>query len=282
MVPETVRLYLDTQQWNYLARNDAYQPAALKAARKALRRAIATRRLSVVGSLPLAQELAGARHGQPVKYGVMRDLALDAIENRWLLPLDERYRAEMALGGIVPVPDCYLDEKRMRGVRAVLSDVDDIEQIALSTKSKVTSFRVDQQVLQETARAHLQAAGSVKLSAEMAQWLEDVDIAGWVSDIIEEGGQRTFRSRRGPDADLRTVVPSAWAFTAFKLVRIKLNLGDRRAIKEGDYFDAEHFAACPYFDVLVTDDKAFRETIQLTPIRFEVRNFQWLLGELRL
>lgn len=67
-------------------------------------------------------------------------------------------------------------------------------------------------------------------------------------------------------------VPSAWHFATFWLARMKLNLGEGRAIKASDRIDAEHYSASFYADVLVTDDRAFTETckmIQDRPFRIE-------------
>jgi hypothetical protein len=47
------------------------------------------------------------------------------------------------------------------------------------------------------------------------------------------------------------------------MARIYLNVGENRSIKESDYYDAEHWAAATYADVLVRDDAAMTDTMKL-------------------
>ena len=80
---------------------------------------------------------------------------------------------------------------------------------------------------------------------------------------------------------MRATVPSAWLFTAFKLARLVRNLGDGRAIKAGDYLDADHVGCGVYFEILVTDDNELRETCALLKDPpFRVEGFQELVTRL--
>lgn len=102
----------------------------------------------------------------------------------------------------------------------------------------------------------------------------------WVRDVVDERALGTLVWPRSvPSCD---IVPSAWLFVAFKAARIMLNLAENRAIKASDYMDVEHVACGYYFDVLVTDDRALRETCALlgTELPFKIEGFRDVLVRL--
>jgi hypothetical protein len=107
-------------------------------------------------------------------------------------------------------------------------------------------------------------------------WWRDLDVDDWVQDVVDDDVRRILQEKREPSA--RCTVPSAWLFVAFKAARIALNVGENRTIKPSDYLDAEHVACGFYFDVLVTDDKALRETCGLlgADLPFEIEGFREL------
>jgi hypothetical protein len=51
-----------------------------------------------------------------------------------------------------------------------------------------------------------------------------------------------------------------WRFHAYKLARIYLNVAEGRRIKGSDLFDAHHYVAASYMNVMVSDDRDLRDT----------------------
>jgi hypothetical protein len=60
-------------------------------------------------------------------------------------------------------------------------------------------------------------------------------------------------------------VASVRRFVAYYMGRMILNLGSNRRIDGSDAYDARHYVAASYADVMVTDDARFRETYQQIP-----------------
>jgi hypothetical protein len=54
---------------------------------------------------------------------------------------------------------------------------------------------------------------------------------------------------------------------SYQQARIVHTVGERRKIKPSDLDDAHHAAAGPYYDILVTDDRAFGQALDLIPDR---------------
>ena len=103
----------------------------------------------------------------------------------------------------------------------------------------------------------------------------------WTGDLVAAGLPPGWVSGQSGAGGFRADIPSAWLFTAFKLARIKRNLGEGRKISASDYIDAEHCGAGAYFDVLVTDDVEFRSTCELLPsCPFEIEGFSELRARL--
>jgi hypothetical protein len=272
-------LYLDTQQWNYLVEHEGSQPRLLRDARRCLRDAVTSGRVEIVGSLPLAQEISRTRHGNPAKFRAMRNLVLATVGHRWLRPLNERAVAE-SWSGPLPERSRYLLPTDATQMHRVLNDPREVEIIARATRAEVDEFVRTSREIRGRVEAILLAAGSEDLPSEVSRWWESGRVDEWVADILVGGvGQGGATSPRF-DGPMRKAVPSVWSFIAFKMARIKLNLGDARRIEAGDYFDAEHYGASPYFEVLVTDDRRFAETVAMIPQPVDVRDFDWLLTEL--
>jgi len=58
---------------------------------------------------------------------------------------------------------------------------------------------------------------------------------------------------------------SIWRFHAYKMARIFLNVGEGRKVLGSDMYDAHHYVAASYTDLLVTDDAGFQATCEAIP-----------------
>jgi hypothetical protein len=256
--------YLDTQQWNYFVDRAGWSASELAELRRALVAAVSRLDMAIVASAPLLQEIIGAARRHPGKYESMRDLLFDAIEARWLRPLNERHRAEAIVAGLIPIEHRYMNRKTRRDIEKLARRKVDISWVADTQHDHLNEFKIEQERIRSLARTQLGdevRLDDANLRRSVSEWWAGVDIASWVKDIVESGRTSGLLPEDGSGIrDVRATYPSVWHFTSYKLARIKLNLGDRRAIQASDYVDAEHYACGAYFDVLVTDDRAVRAT----------------------
>lgn len=109
---------------------------------------------------------------------------------------------------------------------------------------------------------NLEEHGGPPTPALMREWIAEVDIDEWVAEIASAGIARG----RYPTVDAgggRERFPSAWSFVATRLAKLVHVLGEGRKIRDSDLADAHHVACAPYIDVLVTDDRALGQAIDL-------------------
>lgn len=231
--------------------------------------AVSRHEVAIVSTAPLLQEIIGAERHHPGKYAIMRDLMFRTTGSRWLKPLNERHTNEAIRGGLLPIGHRYLNREFRRDLEKMAKRREDIKWVADAVHDQINEFKTKQERIRSLARAEL-ADGvpldDADLRKNMNEWWAGLDIASWVRDMAEAGVTKgLFPPGDSCLRDIRSSYPSVWHFTSFKLARIKLNLGDRRAIHPSDYVDAEHYACGAYFDVLVTDDRAFRHTADIIP-----------------
>jgi hypothetical protein len=280
------RLYLDTQQWNYFVERDGWSESELGELREALARKVADHQVRVLASAPLLQEIAGTKRKLPAKYGLMRDLLFATAGRLWLKPLNERHIEEASSGGVAPPARRYLKRDTRRALETMSRRAKDVDWIVDETHQEVTRFKAEQERIRHEIRTRLGIGFEMsqgQLRRLLDEWWAEGDVGSWVREIADEGANRLLlKSGPPPNANLRELFPSAWHLASFRLARVKLNLGEGRSIQRSDYFDAEHYASGAYFDVLVTDDKAFRDTCALIPDRpFRIEGFDDLVRRVR-
>lgn len=225
----------------------------------------------MVGSLDLLQELIEAlpRSGRNARR--MMDLFFKLVGNRLLLPLSERHPKEAVTGGLLSEEDRYLSRDVRRDVRHLVQSGQDVFEVAEELfREKVTFLNAEKSV-QQQMRDRLVEMGATKQGRLMRDWIAAVDIDDWVRDIVDagvSGGRVPSHVTAG-----RQQVPSASAFVAIRLARLARTIGEGRKIQDSDLADAHHVACGPYIDVLVTDDKELRSTLELVRDRL---SFEWL------
>jgi hypothetical protein len=212
----------------------------------------------------------------------MRDLLFDVTGNRWLLPLNERYCREAGAGGALSQSDCYLDSATRRSVESLSTRNEGTSSIADQTYEQTNQFKQQEEGIRTKLLIELpERTGSSNVRNVIEEWWSTVDVDEWLGDMVNESVKVQLFGNASEGAEPRTRIPSAWLFTAFKLARVKLNLGEGRSIKPSDCIDAEHCAAGAYYDVLITDDSAFRSTCEmLDPCPFQIETFDDLVDRL--
>lgn len=272
------RLFFDTNQWNYLVDHQAHDPGFLQGLRDQLKNSVRVHAIEVVGSLPLLQEIIRTDLSNPAKYSAMRDLAFDTVQHRWLKPINQRQIAEAGASGVQDASNRYLSRDARRRVQAMAVKQRTIKLVTDRTREEITQFKEEQDRLKPLALQALAEHGGDKVRT-VRDWYASIDVDDWVRDVVHESVRPQLAGSAAPSS--RELVPSVWLFTAFKLARLARNLGEGRAIKTGDYFDADHVGCGAYFDVLVTDDKEMRETCaMLNDPPFRVEPFSELIRRL--
>jgi hypothetical protein len=258
------RFFLDTNQWNYLCDPTAPSASASADLPRRFLDAVRTRQLAVVSSVAVLEELMGTAHSQPAKYSEMCDVIFRAVGQRWLLPLDQRASREAFCGGLLPDTQRYLPRSTRRRMQEEALRQEAVELIGNEVYMQVSTFKNDQEAIRTKLRHDVGREGAARFRETINHWWDhEADVRSWVSDLITSAIEHG-RAPGGARSD-RDGAPSTWCFVSYKLARIKLNLADNRSIKKSDYLDADHYSCGPYYDVLVTDDGAFKDTCGLLP-----------------
>ncbi len=279
----TTAIYLDNNEWNYLFSHGRYSETSLATIRRQLMKRVADGQIRVVASLPLFQEIVRTERRAPRKYEVMSQLLFNVVGERWLIPLNQRYLQEAASGGVLPEARRYLERSTRRKLRSLSTST--LREIGDEMHLQGKRFKTEQ----EEIRRHLRLALPEMVGTPSAKigrviddwWRQEVNIEDWVRGLVGESVVTMTGVNTPVHRPLSELLPSAWHFMSFKLARIKRNLGDGRTIATSDYIDAEHYAAGPYTDVIVSDDAEFARTCTLLEARaFKLERFEDLVARI--
>lgn len=263
-----MRVLFDTQQWNYFLSSDATpQP---EGALEGVLQNLAEGSIEIVGSLDVLQELVEAAPRARRKSEDMVELYLELVGPRLLLPLNERHVSEVRSGGLLCEQARYATRATRREVAKLARSRREVLDLAEVLGDEKSTFRASEIETQHNIRARLDEAGGQPSAALMRQWLRELDIDEWVAELVEEGNRLGHHdvavSDAGPDR-----YPSAWTFYAIRLARLVATLGEGRRIARSDLADAHIVSSGPYVDVVVTDDKALRDSLEILdrPLPFQ-------------
>ena len=248
-MPATVRVFLDTQQWNYLVDPP---PDGRGVDLVRLRSAISTRRIELVGSVPIMQEIILTAKQNPAKYHQMMNLFAEMVGPRVVWPLDERVPREIRHGGLLPMRRRYVTAKLRRSMYECATGGDLVKTIA-EVHQERDVFKMLGDERRGTAVGALDGKQKPETDRTIATWIQDVDVRRWVENVVADGASRGLYSM--PDvSDVSSLrFPSVWAFVTIELAQIAGRVEGRR-IDPSDQADSRHVADRPYYDVLVTDD----------------------------
>jgi hypothetical protein len=287
------RIFLDTNAVSYFFTYPNMDTRDLKCARQALREKVSAGELVVVGSLNVLEEVMMASQSHPGQYRRMRKLLVSVLESRWLWPLDKRYREEVrGGGGLLPEGSRYVPRGTRRGLIKMLSQKGRVDNLQAQIRRDFDQFKSDEQQVRANVLADLKSRPEFERLSDketnmairegMREWWAGVDRGEWARDLLRDAVSRGHFSQDPADwPDPHTASPSLWHFLSYRLARIYLNVGEGRRIARSDLYDAYHYSAAAYADVLVTDDRAFQDTCNLLEDRpFLLSSFEEFVSRL--
>lgn len=282
-------LFLDTHIWNYLVEKPEYTAEQLQQARERLIDGVKQGNWAIVSSLPVLQEVLAVYRQQPEKYKAIKALLFDAVTHRWLIELKDRYVAELHNGGLLLPTSRYLDREKRRKIKRLVDNKKDVVDVNEATYQEAQDFKAQQEDAKTKIFTDLGSTDGKppkKIAQAYEKWFKnDRDLEGWVLKVLEGGVSRgLFTASKLQRFRLTSAnVPSAWQYVDFRQAKILQNLGKQIAIKDSDAVDADTYGCNPYYDILVTDDKIFKEAIDLVIAgKFEVYGFKQLMHLLKI
>lgn len=274
-------VYLDNMIWSYLVDRSAERLTI-----ELVKRAHTSGLIQIVGSLPLEEEMLLIAESDRNGYKRRLQLYHRLTDRRVLIPLRDRHLAESSTGGLLTVGERYLDLAVQRQLRIQAYDRTAIKELSVQIKNEKLRNAEADGAARGSARSHIRelivqerAASGVDVDPDdhlaakqiakqadrsVADWYQMADVDDWLDDVVEYGVVNDLTP--GIVEPSRITLPSAWLFTKYRFARIKRNIADNRAVQESDHHDAEHCAAGFYYDLLVTNDHEFSETL------FEIRD----------
>lgn len=263
------RVYLDTQQYRYLV-----DPRpALGCPAELLRDAVNRGTIEIVGSLEILQELTLITLGNHRAYLEQLDVFTDLVGRRILQPTDERHLAEQRHGGLLDDDARYLPRDRRRQILRGARNHREAAGVAEEATSGKQAYAATEQRMRATVKEALAVNGERVTFATMSKWFEQVDLDEWNRDVVEEGMRKgLYRHDPGTGTGLEQF-PTSWLLNSYRAARTVYTIGDGRRIKPSDLADAHHAACGAYYDILVTDDAGFIDTLELFGPRLP---FTWM------
>jgi hypothetical protein len=253
---------LDNNVVNLLARED---PPSL---RTALEAAVDRGQIIVPLTLPLALEVCGAVLGDHEHHQRMTSLIERLSRRSLLLPYPFRVDREVRLG------------HRLRRADVLFHPpiTDDIFRSMRDKRFAENEWRVfdeGRKALVETERGALPASVQMmhdsgydqnQIKAARQQLFQDprAVVADWVRDGLCAAATRLgLKVERRPSPE---VSPSLWYSTCYHVSKVRLLQLSQKGPKPGDVGDWGYAGEAAYLDVLVTDDRKFREIMDWAPV----------------
>ncbi len=231
--------------------------------------------------MPVLQEILAIYRNEPSKFEAINKLLFEAVQNHWLVDLKERYIRELSSGGLLKPTERYLDRRTRRCITSLASNKKDVAKINDIAYQEGIDFKAQQEDARTKVYADLGSTDGKTLndSAKAYQrWFENNrDLQGWVHEILNASVPHGLHEASIPKGFTPTKgnSPTIWQYVDFYQAKVRLELGERRKILPSDKVDADTYACSPYYNVLVTQDKRFRETIKLVVgDSFELKDFK--------
>lgn len=266
-------VYLDTNAASYVYQHPSWPANRLAAVRRALARECEGGRIRVIVSTSLVEELTGIGAIDPARYVRTTKFVLDLAGPSFLLPHNERVKAEVANAGRLVGRAAFLQARRRNEFRSHVMGGVFSQEVADAVRQQVASYERDMQERRDSIRDKL---GST-WSSNTARWWDAAlpQIDDWTLDYMR--ASKTILCL--PDDETiwppPRQLPTAWHAHAYFMARIALNVGQNRRVSGSDLYDQSHYANAAYADLMITDDRAFVETYQAIPDRpFALESFR--------
>ena len=266
------RIYFDTNGASYLYGRPGWTREQLADVRRALARECENGRIDLITSTSLVEELTGIGTGDPRRYVRTTRFVLDLAGRNFLLPHNQRIRAEVISGGhLVGRTEVWSSSKR-RELRSHIMGSKFAQDVADGVRQHADRYAQESEQRREEIRRKL----GPDSSTAAARWWDSAltQIDDWTLDYM-----RASKAVLGLPDDETTWPqprkgPTAWHTHAYYMARIALNVGQNRRVSGSDVYDQRHYANAAYADLMVTDDRAFVETYNAIPDRpFALESF---------
>lgn len=225
-------------------------------------------RLEIVGSIELLEEVMGTFGSRPRKFRKLWKLWRKVIGRRIIAPIDQRHRLELLTGGKLAVDQRYLPRSAVRQLGSLVARSAAVTEInSLVRVRKQKTLRGDQSLKVEIL-SEIEKQG--KRIKDFDRRVSIEFIAESVEHVVAVGPEHGL-----PSIDTEEIsyerLPSIWLLCGVTAARATRMAGENRKVKASDNHDRLHASAGAYFDVLVTNDVEFRQTLALIPeLPFEV------------
>ncbi len=262
--------YLDTNILSYCAGLSpmlGWDDNRLLTLRETLARQIKDGRVRVFGSvyhLEEASRIPATR--DPTARRRFFDNFWDTVGNCFVLQTSARVPKEATLQRHLNEDELFVGPSERQSLRARSRNNTVLDATARRVETQLDAKVNDLRGRRERVLGEFEHSYAGKTPAVVTrEWWADAEahIDDWTLDYLNGEAERLSLAK--PVTLAPRSQRTAWTMHAFHMARIVLNVGLGRQIGPGDSYDAHHFAAACYTDVLVSCDKGMKETVELGP-----------------
>lgn len=212
-----------------LYERDPWPAKHLQRIRRALADACDSGDIELIASTSLVQELTGISPGNARAYVRIMKFVLELAGRRFLLPHNERVKAEVANGGgLLPDQKAFVLNAKRQELRMHIMGNAFAGEVATAVRGDADRYKVDS----EERRSGIRKKLGDDWSVNTRQWWESAlpQIDDWTLDYLRASKDIIAL----PDDETKwpraRQVPTAWNMHAYYMARIALNVGENRRI----------------------------------------------------
>jgi len=250
------RLVLDNMIVNHLVQPPDPPEPDYRGARQLLEARVQSRRLGVLGSIPLLEEVIGTHRRLPEKATQMYDFYHRLTRGEFLKPWNDRARQELDKGSALTQPESLLELSVPRSldklnVRAVNKEVYKVKK-----EFERTWRDTVEQVRERSAQLRVAKGGGFPEEEGLDEFFRQ--LPDFINSEVRNAFSKTYRSI-ADIPDLKAL-PSFYAFQLFIYTKVYQSLRDGLKFSQGDWHDLSHFVDAWTADCLATDDRKLIRT----------------------
>ena len=282
-MPSPIRIYLDTNAVSYcLDPLPGWTPKGLEELRATLAAKIQSGEIVVIGSqfhLEEASRMAAEKRPSFITF------FWDTVRWNLLLPTNQLAKLEVEMGRPLSGNEPYDTVNGYQALKRFSKTDSKLDALAQAIEQTVKTETADHMSWREEIRRDFKTQFTGMKPEEVTKaWWKDPEarFSSWLKDYMAVSkshfGLPDDQTKWPPTSALQTIR----ALMIHYMARAYLNIGLQRKIGDGDRHDGHHYASACYADILVTEDKAFRETLNEVPGRktqvTQFNDFAQLLG----
>lgn len=248
--------YLDTNAVSNLVTGQG-------SAGSALIKAVRQRRIEIITSLAVIEELCGIACKNWGQYCDTLVYLWEVARCNQLLTHTDLMKEEIRVGRKLRAFEPFETWDKIQYVRTASRDPSYATRVAADVQQWTENYRQEE----ERRRSEVLYQGGPTFAGAMTDWrqADEAQIADWVTDLLRAGRQELDLSPEQTKCPDPMAIPTAWRLVAYKRARIYLNVGEGRRIDASDIYDAFHHAYAGYAQIMVSDDRRLSHTWALIP-----------------